>query len=130
MALASTAAGEKLPAVIIFKERKGVLGERIRKKLSIPSVEASANGWMTTEEYHRWLVQVVKRKDDRRLLILDSYSPHKSAVHITTANDRCNADVLIIPGGCTSIVQPMDKCINKPFKESMKASWQEWMTGR
>ncbi len=45
MALASTAAGEKLPAVVIFKERKGVLGERIRKKLSIPSdviiVEAS-----------------------------------------------------------------------------------------
>ena len=34
---------------------------------------------------------------------------------------------IMIPGGCTSIVQPMDKCINKPFKESMRQSWQGWM---
>ena len=33
----------------------------------------------------------------------------------------------MIPGGCTSIVQPMDKCINKAFKESMGQSWQGWM---
>ena len=30
---------------------------------------------------------------------------------------------VIIPGGCTSIVQPMDR---KPFKEHIRASWQEW----
>ena len=82
-----------------------------------------SNGWMTATEYRRWLVTVLKRDDHRRLLIVDSYSPEDN---IKTANDRCNADVLIIPGGCTSIVQPMDKCINKPFKESTRASWQAW----
>ena len=41
--------------------------------------------------------------------------------------DSCNSDVIIIPGGCTSTVQPMDRCINRPFKEYMRASWQEWM---
>jgi len=40
------------------------------------------------------------------------------------AKESRNADVIIISGGCTSIVQPMDKCINKPFKESMRQSWQ------
>ena len=29
--------------------------------------------------------------------------------------------------GCISIVQPMDRCIDRPFKEYMRASWQEWM---
>ena len=127
VALAATAAGAKLPAVIIFKERNGILGERIKKKMNIPSnvrVQALTNGWMTAAEYHRWLVNVLKTDDHRRLLIVDSYTPHRSEANVKTANNRCNADVLIIPGGCTSIVQPMDKCINKPFKESMRASWQ------
>ena len=52
------------------------------------------------------------------------------------AKDHFKADVLIIPGegggrgvggGCTFITQPIDKCIKKPFKESIKQSWQEWM---
>ena len=54
VALAATAAGAKLPAVIIFKERNEILGERIKKKLNIPSnvrVQASTNGWMTAAEY-------------------------------------------------------------------------------
>ena len=35
VALAATAAGEKLPAVIFFKEKGGVLGDQVRA-LSIP----------------------------------------------------------------------------------------------
>ncbi len=31
---------------------------------------------------------------------------------------------LIIPGGCTSIIQPMDKCINKTY---MRQEWEEWI---
>ena len=37
IALAATAAGEKLPAVVIFKERGGVLGDRVRRGLRVPS---------------------------------------------------------------------------------------------
>lgn len=103
VALAATAAGEKLPAVVIFKECGGSLGARVQWNLCIPPnirVRATTSSWMTTEECHFWLEQ---------------------------AKCHCNADVVIIPDGCTSIVQPMDRCINKPFKESMRASWQEWM---
>ena len=28
---------------------------------------------------------------------------------------------------CTSIAQPMDKCINCPFKQRVQEHWQEWM---
>ena len=52
----------KLAAVIIFKERNGILGERIKKGLSIPSnvrVQALNNGWMTATEYRRWLEEII-----------------------------------------------------------------------
>ena len=74
-----------------------------------------------------WLVHVYGRLSQHRLLVIDSYKPHLAPTNITMAKDQCNSDVVIIPGGCTSIVQPMDKCINKPFKEHMRASWQSWM---
>ena len=58
VALAASASGEKLPAVVIFKERGGVLGARVQRQLHVPNnvrVFASANGWMTRELYERWL---------------------------------------------------------------------------
>ena len=38
VALAAAADGTKLPATIIFKERGGVLGERVRRSLRVPSL--------------------------------------------------------------------------------------------
>ena len=63
------------------------------------------------------------------MVVVDSYKLHQSAASIENAQRECNADVVIIPGGCTSIVQSMDRCINKPFKDSMRVSWEEWMCG-
>ena len=33
----------------------------------------------------------------------------------------------MIPGGMTSILQPLDVCINKPFKERLEKIWSMWM---
>jgi len=35
---------------------------------------------------------------------------------------ECNTDMAVIPSGLTSLVQPSDVCINKPFKGNVK--WQ------
>ena len=121
VALAASADGTKLPAVIVFKERGGVLGQRVMRSLTIPSnvvVRATRNGWMTSLEYSVWLLQVYKKEDHHRLLIVDSYKPHKADSSVHMAKERCNADVVIIPGGCTSLIQPMDRCLNKPFKKA------------
>jgi hypothetical protein len=32
-----------------------------------------------------------------------------------------------IPGGCTSLCQPVDVGVNKPFKFRMRKLWEEWM---
>ncbi|CAB4403177.1 unnamed protein product [Rhizophagus irregularis] len=32
-----------------------------------------------------------------------------------------------IPGGLTSICQPLDVAINKPFKDNLRKEWHLWM---
>ena len=41
--------------------------------------------------------------------------------------DRQNVDVAVIPGGLTPVLQPLDKCINKPFKAKVRAQYEAWM---
>ena len=86
--MAAKGNGEKLPALVIFKERNGELGPRVRAQLRIPSnirVKASPNGWMTAALYHWWL-RCMYRPDPynnlerRRLLVVDRYRPHMTEV--------------------------------------------------
>src|SRR6218665_2361404 len=37
-------------------------------------------------------------------------------------------DMAVIPGGLTSVLQPLDVCLNKPFKDRLRKMWVEWMT--
>ena len=91
----------------------------VQRSLRVPPnvrVRASTNDWMTAEEYQHWLVHIYGKEIQRRLLIVDSYKPQQTEDSIKKVKDSCNSDVIIIPGGCTSILQPMDRCINRPFK--------------
>src|ERR1044072_5517344 len=36
-------------------------------------------------------------------------------------------DLAVIPGGLTSICQPLDVAINKPFKDNLRKEWHLWM---
>ena len=40
---------------------------------------------------------------------------------------RQTVDVAVIPGGLTSVLQPLDKCINKPFKAKLRMLYDTWM---
>jgi len=59
------------------------------------------------------------------LVVLDSYNPHKSAETRRLLDDM-NIDVVYIPGGCTSLAQPMDVSVNRPFKNNMRRQWTRW----
>ena len=127
VALAARGNGEKLPAMVIFKERNGRLGPRVSSQLQIPSnvrVKASQNGWMTADLYHWWLrclyrPDPVNNLERRRLLLVDHYRPHISEPSKKILTQECNSDLIMIPAGCTSLVQPMDVSVNRPFKVKM-----------
>ena len=60
------------------------------------------------------------------LLCLDTFTGHLTE-RVKAAFDECGTKLLVIPGGCTSILQPLDISINKPFKTYIRQSWCQYM---
>ncbi|XP_041366065.1 tigger transposable element-derived protein 6-like [Gigantopelta aegis] len=130
VALTASANGDKRKALIIFKEKNGVIGPRVLPTLKVPDnvlITATENGWMTTVKVHHFIRHVWGPNDDdtRRLLILDAYKPH-TCQSSTDRFDEYETDIVTVPGGCTGLVQPMDTHVNKVFKERIKQQWCEW----
>ncbi len=62
-------------------------------------------------------------EEERRhtIMFLDSYvSTHKSYSPADTS-------VYFFPPNSTSLLQPMDLVLNKPFKDRIRIFWEEWM---
>jgi len=47
-------------------------------------------------------------------------------VPVKQALRQTNTDVAVIPGGLTSVLQPLDACLNKPFKDRVRERWTTW----
>jgi hypothetical protein len=45
------------------------------------------------------------------------------------ADETCNSDLVVVPTGCTSILQAPDLSWKKPFKEKYTDLWNEWSVG-
>lgn len=82
---------------------------------------ATKNGWMTSEKMQEWLSRVwgPNVDDVRRLLVLDQAPIHKTQA-AKNAFEECDTDVLYVPAGCTSMLQPADVYWNKPFKSALR----------
>ena len=65
-------------------------------------------------------------KKEPSLLFLDSFSAHL-ADKVKDTFKRYNATIVVIPGGCTSVLQPLDVSINKPVKSILRQSWERYM---
>ncbi|KAG0426466.1 hypothetical protein HPB47_026441 [Ixodes persulcatus] len=80
---------------------------------------------MTTPVFHEWVRRVWGANKDnvRQLLVLDQALIHKTAWE---ALDGRETDVVFIPGGCTSILQPADVCWMKPFKDALRNHWSSF----
>lgn len=131
VALAGAASGHKFPAFLILKEPTGRIPARVYSELKIPSnvkVTCSKNGWMTSKEMEEWLSRVWGENVDdvRRLLVLDRAPIHtKSDTQEEIA--RRDTDCVLIPAGCTSIVQPADVSWMMPFKNSLRKEWAQFI---
>ena len=84
--------------------------------------------WNFTTDNNRtiWLQRAEDVSQKRSLLVLDSFVGHITS----SVKDKCretNTVLGVIPGGLTSIVQPLDVSINKPFKDWIREKWRTWM---
>lgn len=136
VALCCSSAGMKMPALVIFKEPRGVLGPRVQAQIHPPPnvrVTATTNGWMTQQALLFWLKEVFgqdeRGENPTRLLVLDSYKTHTTDESVMHVEDACNSDLVIVPAGCTSLIQPLDVSVNRSFKSQMRNFWSEWMQG-
>ena len=57
---------------------------------------------------------------------MDSFRAHLTDA-VKDLLDRRNVNVAVIPGSLTPLLQPLDKCINKPFKAKVRSQYEAWM---
>lgn len=64
--------------------------------------------------------------DVRWLLVLDQAPIHKTEAAKDAIEER-DTDVVYVPAGCTSLLQPADVFWNRPFKANLRRSWEMFM---
>jgi hypothetical protein len=90
------------------------------------------NAWMDEMVMLAWVDEILRPyvktapDDVIPLLILDSYQCHMMALVVEKVHEL-GVEVKHIPGGCTSLCQPIDIGFNKPFKDRLWKLWISWM---
>ena len=62
----------------------------------------------------------------RSLLVYDAFEAHVTD-RVKALLKREKTDLAVIPGRLTSILQPLDVSLNKPFKVGVRRRWMQWM---
>lgn len=80
----------------------------------------------------RWIRKVLLKytKGRHALLVFDTFKGHLKEEVLAKLTEN-NISYVIIPGGCTSKIQPLDDvCLNKPFKTYLHGAWEEYMVNQ
>jgi len=86
---------------------------------------------MDSELMKRYIDYLNNEKDNDgsrapMLMVYDSFRGHLEG-SVKEKFKEHNYDLAVIPGGLTSICQPLDVAINKPFKDNLRKEWHLWM---
>jgi hypothetical protein len=115
--LTISAAGDMLdPGIILDRETSYKLKCRNRIGLKIFT---SSSGWMNEAVMLQWLIYPWVGQN-KGILIFDSYAAHCTENVINSIAQRSQLFIAVIPGGLTFKLQPLDVCINRPFKNLLK----------
>ena len=115
--------GVVLPALAIFKGKKQPKFHEVGV-----FIRAQEKAWMDEPMMLEWIDIVWEPATEgrRALLILDSFSAHITPA-IKERLKEINTVPVVIPGGCTSKVQPLDVSLNKPFKSYVHHYWSDYI---
>jgi hypothetical protein len=134
VAVTITADGMVLPLMVIFK---GKPNGRIAKTefATYPAphcYHCQENAWMDKAVMLAWVDDILRPyvesapDDIIPLLILNSYQCRMMG-SVVQKIQELGVEVKHIPGGCTSLYQPVDIGFNKPFKDCLWKLWISWM---
>ncbi len=110
-----------LPPMVIFKgtTTRSINNVEAGSENSIVSFQNKA--WVDESQMLKWIQKVWVNYTKKRhsLLFLDSFSAHLTSV-VQSAFADANTTVRVIPGGCTSVLQPLNVSLNKPVKSILR----------
>ncbi|KAM7313092.1 pogo transposable element with KRAB domain [Ixodes scapularis] len=126
--LCCMADGHKLDPFLIFKRKTLLSNVTFPKNVF---VRVRPKGWMDTDLMIDWIDSVWRKRPGanlgvRAMLVLDSFRCHISD-RVKDKLAACHSDLVIIPGGMTSQLQPLDVCLNKPMKDYVRTAYNEWL---
>ena len=113
--------GSKYPPICIFKGKQLPRNEVIPKGVIYWFQE---NGWMTSDlmnKYIEFLFRLCMTENLSRepaMMVYDSFWGHLEE-SVKDNLKQHNFHLAVIPARLTSICQPLDVSINKPFKDNM-----------
>lgn len=124
--LAVMADGRKLPPYVIFK-RKTIPNCKFPSGIHICVQE---KGWMSADLVAEWITTVWGLRPGALLLpsflVLDSFRRHLGDSVRRKLKELCT-DIVVIPSGLTSVLQPLYVSLSKPFKDNVRRLYIEWM---
>lgn len=126
--LSCLANGSKLHPVIVFKRKT------LPKTMKFPGgviVRSHEKGWIDESGTIEWLENVWNKRPGAHLkkpslLVWDMFRAHRTD-EVKNVAKKMKTTLAVIPGGLTSVLQPLDVCLNKPFKNRLCKMWSDWM---
>ena len=73
-----------------------------------------------------WFVNYSFKPANNTVLVLDQATTH-FLENLDDLFEKYNSKYLLIPKGCTSYCQPLDKSINKPFKDHLRSEYNNYL---
>ena len=127
--LAATVDGRKLPPLLILKKKALPKSEAFPKDVID---RAQEKGWITEELMLEWLKIIWGRRPTASLnqpsmLVLDAFKGHLTD-SVKNQLRKMNIERVVILDGMTSVSQPMDVSINKPFKDGLRQQYLKWIS--
>lgn len=111
----------RIPPMIIFHGQGNVYEKEAPKYHPGVLVEFNTTAYMNDNLFLQYLEQYLIPALGNRpsLFALDLCSSHKTPAVLNTLRSH-NIMPTLIPGGCTSLIQPLDISINKPIKAKIR----------
>ena len=94
-------------------------------------IVASRTGWARVGTITTWVDEVLRPYANGRPLhlVMDQYLAHVHQAVADAVEGIGGGGVQYVPGGCTSVVQPLDVLVMRSFQSRLRAIWKAWKVG-